>query len=124
MMLWGISLYIRILTKHTLDKSLAGFAQRSLALSAFKYRSSNVLCNIALPALGGVKDHHPHCVGVLAAQDIANDRLFVGFCHVGFDIGMTQPFGEVIEHDVHSNIARLLAWSQWRGPCTHDTTLH
>jgi len=78
--------------------------------------------DITRPSLDGVKSHHSYWIGVLAADDIANDRFFVGLRFVGFDIRATKV-AKVIEHNVHGDIVRLLVWSQWWGPGTHDAIL-
>jgi hypothetical protein len=97
---------------HTLDKFLGRFAHVRFALSLFKHGACNVLCDITGPSLNGVKSHHSYWVGVLAADDIADDGLFVGFRSIGFGIGATKLLAVVIDYDVRSDIVRLLVWNQ------------
>jgi hypothetical protein len=96
--------------KHALDKSPGGFTQVSFSRFSVEQGACNVLCNITRSSLGGVKSHHSYWIGVLAVADIVDDSQLVGCRFIGFDIGATELV-KVVEHDVHSDIVRLMVWS-------------
>src|SRR4029453_12745030 len=105
--------------QHALDESLSRFTQVRVPRFLFKQCARNVLCDITRPSLGSVKSHHSYWIGVLAAADIVEDCLLVRCRFIGFDIGAAK-LAKVTDHDVHSDIVRLLVWSQGWSWGTHD----
>jgi mannose-6-phosphate isomerase-like protein (cupin superfamily) len=96
--------------QHALDESPGRFTQVSFPRFSVKQCACNVLCDITRPFLGSVKGHHSYWIGVLALADIFDDSLYVCCRFIGFHIGATE-LAELVEHDVNSDIVRLLVWS-------------
>jgi hypothetical protein len=93
--------------QHLLDKSPGRFAQVTFSGFPVKQFSRNVLRDITGPSLGGVKSYYPDGVWVVAAVDIAENRFFVGFRFISFDIGATKPKSLSTMYTVTS----LVCWS-------------
>jgi hypothetical protein len=59
---------------------------------SLEHLADDVLRHVPGPALGGVKRDHEQSVGVLAAQEIADDRLAIGLGRRRLDKSETSPF--------------------------------